>query len=123
MIKFDKEKKRLVVGTLVIPYPTKERLFQDLFSNAISYGIAILVSSILHHFFAVKSFRNLWGIVGRKKGKVMIDSDTYEWLDWTLTFIVALFVFTIVDHAMDYIIEWFKKQREEYLAEQSSDKE
>jgi|GEM_PF-3161219 len=121
MIKFDKEKKRLVIGTLVIPYPTKERLFQDLFSNAISYGIAIMVSGILHHFFAVKSFRNLWGIVGRKKGKVMIDSETYEWLDWALTFIVALFVFTIVDHAMEYIIEWFKKQRAAYLEDQSKE--
>lgn len=123
MITFDKEKKRLVMGTLVIPYPTRERLFQDLFSNAISYGIAIMVSSILHHFFAVKSFRNLWGIVGRKKGKVMIDSETYEWLDWCLTFIIALFVFTIVDHAMEYIMEWLKKQREIYKAEQDREGE
>jgi hypothetical protein len=113
MIKFDKEKKRLVIGTLVIPYPTRERLFMDLISNAISYGIAIMVSSILHHFFTVKSFRNLWGILGRRKGKTFIDADTYEWIDWGLTFIVGLFVFTIVDHAMDYIMEWLKKQREE----------
>lgn len=122
MIKFDQEKKRLVMGTLVIPYPTKERLFQDLLSNAISYGIAIMVSSILHHFFMVKSFRNLWGIVGRKKGKVLIDSDTYEWLDWGLTFIVGLFVFTLVDHAMNYILEWIKKQREQYVKEQELEK-
>jgi hypothetical protein len=122
MFKFDKEKKRLVIGTLVIPYPTKDRLIQDLIGNAISYGIAIMVSSVLHHFFAVKSFRNLWGIIGKKKGKVMIDSDTYEWLDWTLTFIVGLFVFTIVDHAMDYFVEWLKKQKEAYdLAKEKED--
>lgn len=114
MITFDKEKKRLVIGSLVIPYPTKARLIQDLIGNAISYGIAILVSSTLHHFFAVKSVRNLWGIIGKKKGKVMIDSDTYAWLDWVLTFIVALFVFTIVDHAMDYIFDWLRKQKKEY---------
>ena len=121
MIKFDKVKKRLVLGSLIIPYPTKDRLIQDLIGNAISYGIAILISSILHHFFAVKSFRNLWGILGRKKGKVMIDSDTYEWLDWGLTFIVGLFVFTIVDHAMDYIFAWVKKQKEEYDMKKNKD--
>ncbi|MBC7486263.1 MAG: hypothetical protein H7282_05895 [Cytophagaceae bacterium] len=114
MITFDKENARLVIGSLIIPYPTKQRLIQDLIANAVSYGIAILVSGILHKFFAVKSFRNLWGIVGRKKGKVLIDSDTYAWIDWTLTFIIGLFVFTVMEHVMEHVIEWYKREKEKH---------
>lgn len=112
MVSFDKENARLVIGSLIIPYPTKQRLIQDLIANAISYGIAILVSGILHKFFAVKSFRNLWGIMGKKKGKIMINSDTYAWIDWTLTFIIGLVVFTIMEHVMQYVIEWYKDQKQ-----------
>jgi len=117
MVSFDKENARLVIGSLIIPYPTKQRLIQDLIANAISYGIAIFVSSILHRFFAVKSFRNLWGIVGKKKGKVMIDSDTYAWIDWTLTFIIGLFVFTIMEHVMEHVISWYKEQKQKQSEE------
>ncbi|HSZ72211.1 MAG TPA: hypothetical protein VK750_06005 [Cytophagaceae bacterium] len=111
MVTFDKANARLVIGSLIIPYPTKQRLIQDLIANAVSYAIAVLVSGILHHFFAVKNFRNLWGILGKKKGKVMIDADTYAWIDWTLTFIIGLFVFTIMEHVMHYVIKWYKEKQ------------
>ena len=113
MISFDKQNARMVIGTLIIPYPTRQRLIQDLIANAVSYGIAMMVSGILHHFFAVKNFRNLWGILGRKKGKMLIDADTYAWIDWTLTFLIGLFVFTIMEHVMHHAIAWYKKKREE----------
>ncbi|MDF2455135.1 MAG: hypothetical protein K0R51_1128 [Cytophagaceae bacterium] len=119
MVSFDKENARLVIGSLIIPYPTRQRLIQDLIANAISYGIAILVSGILHRFFAVRSFRNLWGIVGKKKGKVMIDGDTYAWIDWTLTFIIGLFVFTIMEHVMEHVINWYKEQKEKEKEERN----
>ena len=68
--------------------------------NGVSYAIALLVSSFLHHFISVRNVRNLWGVANKDKN-LMINKDTWEWLNYIIVFAVGLVVFTVVENFME----------------------
>jgi len=89
---------------------TKGQVLKELFVNGVSAIIALFVSSILSRFFTVRSFRNLWGLAAKKKDKMLIDKDTYEWLNVIIIFIVGLFVFSIVEELLSKYVEEREKE-------------
>ncbi|HTF81184.1 MAG TPA: hypothetical protein VL947_05650 [Cytophagales bacterium] len=78
---------------------------KELFINGVSALITLVVSQVLGKFFAVRSFRNLWGLAARKRDKVLINKDTYEWLNIVLIFIIGLFVFSIIEQVLHRYFE------------------
>jgi hypothetical protein len=88
---------------------TWAQVFTELLINGISAIIALFVSSLLGKFFAVRNLRNLWGLAARKKSKILIDKDTYEWLNIIIIFVIGLFVFSIVEEILSKYLEERKK--------------
>lgn len=88
---------------------TKKKVIQELVSNGVAGLIALLTTSILKHFFVVRSVKNLWGIAA-KKDKYKISAESFEWLNWILVFLVGLVVFTIVEQIMEKYFEEREKQ-------------
>jgi len=68
-------------------------LFQEIISNAIGWIAGLLSVDLLSHFFAVRSWKNGWGLFSRK---TMIDADTFNVIEWVLTAILGFVVlFTV----------------------------
>lgn len=88
---------------------------KELLVNGISAILAIGVSALLSKFFTVKSFRNLWGIA-KRKDKLLVDKDTYEWLNAGILFIVGLFVFSIVEDILNKYVEERKRDKDNSTA-------
>jgi hypothetical protein len=93
------------------PIITRKKVALEMLANGVAALCAILVYTILKKFFVVKSFRNLWGLAAKKKGKMLVDKDTFEWMSGVLIFIIALFVFTYVEE----LVEKYLEEREKKL--------
>ena len=57
-----------------------------------SFIIGIWASSLVSHFFATRSLKNLWGLTARK---TVVDKQTFSMLEWLASVLVGYLVFEI----------------------------
>jgi hypothetical protein len=57
-----------------------------------SFIIGLWASSLVSHFFATRSIKNLWGITARK---TIVDKQTFSMMEWLASVIVGYLVFEI----------------------------
>ena len=80
-------------------------LFQEIISNGIGWIAGLLSVDLLSHFFAVRSWKNGWGLFSRK---TMIDADTFNIIEWILTAILGFVVLFTVNKLI--VKRMFKKE-------------
>ena len=86
-------------------------LVQEIFSNAIGWVAGLLSVDLLNNFFAVRSWKNGWGLFSRK---TMIDADTFNVIEWVLTAILGFVVLFTVNKLI--IKQILKKERKKQNA-------
>jgi len=70
------------------------RYLSDQFLGSFTgFVIGIWASSIVSHFFAARSIKNLWGLTSRK---TVVDKQTFTMLEWLASAIVGYVVFELV---------------------------
>jgi hypothetical protein len=57
------------------------------------FVIGIWASSLVSHFFATRSIKNLWGLTSRK---TVVDKQTFTMMEWLASAIVGYVVFEVV---------------------------
>ncbi|OQY00649.1 MAG: hypothetical protein B6I20_08490 [Bacteroidetes bacterium 4572_117] len=67
---------------------------EELISNAIGWVAGLVTVDLLSHFFAVRSWKNGWGLFSRK---TMIDADTFNILEWVITAVFGFIVLTSIN--------------------------
>ena len=83
-----------------------KRCGMTLSGNAVGLLMAISSTKIVDHFVEVREMGNLWGLLASRP---VVSETTYEVLNFTAEFIVALIVFTITEH----YYQQFRKRSEE----------
>ena len=70
------------------------RYFADQFIGSFTgFIIGLWASSLVSHFFATRSIKNLWGLTSRK---TLVDKQTFGMLEWLASVIVGYLVFEVV---------------------------
>lgn len=75
-------------------------LTDELIANAIGWVAGLLSVDLLSHFFAVRSWKNAWGLFSRK---ATVSAETFSVLEWVVTAIVGFVVLMLVNR---YIGNW-----------------
>jgi hypothetical protein len=57
-----------------------------------SFIIGLWASSLVSHFFATRSIKNLWGLTAKK---TLVDKQTFGMLEWLASVLVGYLVFEI----------------------------
>ena len=84
-----------------------KKLVQEIISNGIGWIAGLLSVDLLNNFFAVRSWKNGWGLFSRK---TMIDADTFNIIEWVLTAILGFVVLFTVNKLI--VKRILKKERE-----------
>ncbi len=70
------------------------RYFADQFMGSFTgFIIGLWASSLVSHFFATRSIKNLWGLTAKK---TVVDKQTFGMLEWLASVIVGYLVFEVV---------------------------
>jgi|GEM_PF-1358914 len=80
-------------------------LYNNFLGNFIGFIIAISSTRIVSHFFATKSFKNLWGLTTKK---TLVDKQTFNLIEWTISIMIGFIVFEIISKG-------FRKKIDELL--------
>ncbi len=91
-------------------------LLQEIVSNAIGWIAGLLSVDLLSHFFAVRSWKNGWGLFSRK---TMIDADTFNAIEWILTATLGFFVLFTVNKLI--VKRMFKNEQEKNNESEAED--
>lgn len=73
---------------------------EELIANAIGWIAGLLSVDLLSYFFAVKSWKNAWGLFSRK---ATVSAETFSFLEWIVTAIVGFIVLFVVNR---YVGNW-----------------
>src|SRR6185295_16191302 len=58
-----------------------------------SFIIGLWASSLVSHFFATRSIKNLWGLTSKK---TVVDKQTFGALEWMASVVVGYLVFEVI---------------------------
>lgn len=75
-----------------------KRCGRTMFENSIGLAMAMLSTKIVQHFVEVREFSNLWGLFATRP---VVSEATYETLNFSIEFVIALMVFTMSEHLFD----------------------
>ncbi len=67
---------------------------EEFISNAIGWVAGLVSVDLLSHFFAVRSWKNGWGLFSRK---TVIDADTFSLIEWIITAVFGFIVLYTVN--------------------------
>ena len=73
--------------------------------NAAGLAMAMLTGRIVQNYVEVEQFSNLWGLLATRP---VVSESTYEILNFTVEFFIALIVFTLTEH---YLSEYRKRRK------------
>ena len=76
-----------------IPQKLALYLYNNFLGNFLGFIIGMASTRLVSHFFATKSIRNLWGLTTRK---TLIDKQTFNILEWTISILIGFIVFEII---------------------------
>ncbi|MFN3402839.1 MAG: hypothetical protein ACK40G_02015 [Cytophagaceae bacterium] len=68
-------------------------LREELTGRLIGFVVGMWTSQLLSGFFETRGLKNLWGLRAKK---TIIDKQTYEILDWTVSIVIGFVVFEII---------------------------
>lgn len=72
-----------------------KRCSVTLFDNATGLGIAMLAAKLIEDQVEVQQFSNLWGLLATRP---VVSESTFEIISFMVEFVIALVVFTLVEH-------------------------
>lgn len=91
-----------VIGHEIVKIHNKQNWFKrcgtTVLDNAAGLGMAMLAGKIVQNQFEVQEFSNLWGLLATRP---VVSENTYEILNFTAEFFIALIVFTLTEHCLD----------------------
>ncbi len=67
---------------------------QELIANGIGWVAGLLSVELLSTFFAVRSWKNAWGLFSHK---TTVSADTFNFLEWLVTAVVGFVVLFVVN--------------------------
>lgn len=101
-------KSSLIIGTELKKIHHNEnwikRCGTTLIDNAAGLGMAMLAAKIVENMVEVKQFGNLWGLLSTRP---VVSANTFEILNFSVEFIIALITFTVTEH---YIGEYRQRK-------------
>lgn len=79
---------------------TVKTLTEELIANAVGWLAGLLSVDLLSHFFAVRSWKNAWGLFSRK---ATVSAETFSVLEWVVTAVIGFAVLIVVNR---YVGNW-----------------
>jgi hypothetical protein len=70
-----------------------EYLFDKITGTFTGFVIGLWAASLVSHFFATRSIKNLWGLASKK---TIVDKQTFSILEWAASVLIGYLVFEIV---------------------------
>ena len=70
-----------------------EYLFDKITGTFTGFVIGLWAASLVSHFFATRSIKNLWGLASKK---TIVDKQTFSILEWAASVLIGYIVFEIV---------------------------
>lgn len=92
-------------------------LTEELISNAIGWIAGLLSVDLLSYFFAVRSWKNGWGLLSRKE---TVNAETFELMEWIITAVVGFVVLFVVNRMVG---NWLVNKLKSDKIEASDEKE
>ena len=83
-----------------------KKIGEELLANGVGWIAGLLSVDLLSHFFAIRSWKNAWGLFSRK---TMISADTFNILEWVIT---AVFGFIVLVGVNKFLIKRFFNKKE-----------
>ncbi len=96
----------------------KRKVIFELMSNAIAWGVTLIVTQILKSFLIVPKLENGFGVFNRGR-KIKVSGDVFDILSWIIIFMVGLIIFTVVEHYAEKYLDQTRFGREEKGHEKS----
>ena len=97
---------------------TLNTIIEEIIANGIGWIAGLASVDLLGEFFIVKKWYNLGGIFSKKTA---IDSDTFSFLEWTLTAIIGFIVMIVINKFIRKKL--FKKKPDESKLEEIQSEE
>ena len=74
--------------------------------------IGLWASSLVSHFFATRSIKNLWGLTSKK---TLVDKQTFGALEWMASVVVGYLVFEVIARVVkNYVVPRLPMLRERF---------
>ncbi len=84
-----------------------KKFIEELIANGIGWIAGLLSVDLLSHFFAVRSWKNAWGLFSRK---ATVNQETFEIMEWVLTALVGFIVLITVNKIVRKLMQSNKKE-------------
>jgi hypothetical protein len=89
-----------------------EYLFDKITGTFTGFVVGLWAASLVSHFFATKSIKNLWGLASKK---TIVDKQTYNILEWTASVLIGYIVFEVVIRIIKKKLDpWFEIQKSKF---------
>jgi hypothetical protein len=86
-----------------------EYFFDKITGTFTGFVIGLWAASLVSHFFATRSIKNLWGLASKK---TVVDKQTYSILEWAASVLIGYIVFEIVVRVIRKRLDpWFEIQK------------
>lgn len=83
-------------------------LWEEILSNVIGWLGGLFSVDLLSEFFAVRSWKNAWGLFSRKK---TVSAETFEFMEWILTAIVGFVVLILINRLVRKIVNKYQQRK------------
>lgn len=80
-------------------------LCNNFLGNFIGFAIGSASTSLVAHFFTVRSIKNIWGLTA---SKTVVDKQTFHLFEWIVSVIAGFIVFELVS-------KWVKQKTKPFL--------
>jgi len=80
-----------------IPKQLTLYLYNNFLGNFVGFVVGILSTRLVSHFFATRSIKNLWGLASKK---TLVDKQTFNILEWSISIFIGFLVFEIISKAL-----------------------
>ena len=89
-----------------------EYLFDKITGTFAGFVIGLWAASLVSHFFATRSIKNLWGLASKK---TVVDKQTYSILEWVASVVIGYLVFEIVLRIIKkHLGPWIDAQKQKF---------
>jgi len=86
-----------------------EYFFDKITGTFTGFVIGLWAASLVSHFFATRSIKNLWGLASKK---TVVEKQTYSILEWAASVLIGYIVFEIVVRVIRKRLDpWFEIQK------------
>lgn len=89
-------------------------LGQEVVANAVAWTAAIISSQLVSNYITVKSWKNGWGVFG-KKDSTFVSKEAFEEIDWIVSYLVGLIMLLTVNYLMNQLSKRIERGKQSQI--------